>query len=289
MLQSVKQRILNFFWIFIFIGIALALLPLFLGFGAGGFSVQSVFTQFNFYLPLGMAFLIFLTATFIISVVVVKGDLKFGDNLGFSDGGQFPSIKFDFLKSPVKLAVLSLTLFFAMGLFTFIFAGEQSFTGVGSIQQGFGQTANLIFTSSLIPVAENLGSAFLFAVVILFLRTYANKKGMTRGTYAIMFFVLAIFSFLIYGLVNHYLRYSGSEVALSKVLFFWAFGGLITALSGSFIPFWILHVINNYFYAIKSTFSSDTAMISGIVAFVLLVLISIFFFTRGKTNKEENV
>jgi len=238
-----------------------------IGLGAKVFSVETLLSQFNFYV-VGIVFFVGIVCLFVANYVIKKGDEKYGDSLCFASPGEKPAIPFFKRFSSIQILMLSIIIFGVFGLFAFT-AKQDSFTGVIGIEQQFEESAQLLFSSLLIPISENMGSAFVIALYLFGLGYYARKIKMSLPTFSI----LAIFVILIvgsYGVINHLLRYSGSDLSLIIVFFFWAIGGLITILTGTFLPFLVMHISNNLFYDMQRLFSSDIVVIYTIGVLILI-------------------
>jgi len=239
-----------------------------IGLGAEIFDVKELLGQFNFYI-VSIGFMLGLAFLFIANYVIKKGDEKYGDSLAFASPGEKPAVPFFKRFSSLQIFVLSTIIFGVFGLIAFT-TKQNTFTGIISIEQQFAPQSQLLFSSLLIPISENLGAAFFIAMALFFLGFYARKIKMSSPTFSI----LAIFAIPIligaYGVINHLLRYSGADLSLVIVFFFWYIGGLITVLTGTFIPFWVMHIANNVFYDMQRLFSSDTVVISTIMVLVLI-------------------
>jgi hypothetical protein len=269
----------------------LLLVPEFIGLGKSGFSfvvgsgditgINFLLFQFLFYSGPGVGFLLGILIFFIVELVIKKDDYKFGSSLSFNSPGETPAPAtkyFSGWKGMIKLTLLSIIIFSLLGLYT-VFTGN-SFTGVGNLQHQFTIFDNLLYSAALVAVSENLGAAFFWAMILVFIRAFARNVKMNKDGFIIFSVIMCILAYLTYGFVLHQLRYQGSEVALISVLIFWAVGGLITILSGSFIPFWIMHIANNLFYDLSKYYSSDIIFIWTIGSIIFLGLIYVVAFIR---------
>ncbi len=272
-MQSKIKKIVTFFTqaaILLFLGF---LVSQSVGLGAAGFDTEAILGQFNFYI-VSIGFMLGLAFLFIVNFVIRKGDEKYGDSLGFASPGEKPAIPFFKRFSSIQILLLSLIGFGIFGLIAFT-TGQNTFTGVMGIEQQFSPTSQLLFSSLLIPISENLGAAFLIGILLFGLGMLARKIKMSSPTFSI----LAIFTIPLligaYGVINHLLRYSSSDLALIIVFFFWYIGGILTILTGTFIPFWVMHLVNNLFFDMQRLFDSDVVVIYTIG---VLVLISIAYF-----------
>lgn len=268
--------------------IILILIPQFIGLGKSGFYYSSstetgtvdfnfILFQYLFYAGPGIGFLLGLLVIFAIEIIIRKGDNKYGNGIGFHS----PEIKyFQGWSGMIKLIFLSLIIFGILGLYTAY--THNTFTGIATLKHQFTFFDNILFSAALVPAAENLGAAFFFGFLVLFLRFFARKVNMSKEGFYVLFVLLAIVAFLTYGYVNHQLRYGFNEVALITVIFFWGLGGLLTAVSGSFIPFWIMHIINNLFYELGNKYSGDIFITYAIGAIIGVAILYVLLFVRRK-------
>ena len=93
---------------------------------------------------------------------------------------------------------------------------------------------------------------------------------------------------MLFGIGNHLLRYRGSEIALMTVAGFWFIGGFITAITGSFIPFWIMHVVNNGAYDL-SRFMSNENIIIYFIFFIAALIILYTIIYRDRLLGERQI
>lgn len=257
------------------------------GFLAKGFDTQAVINQFNIYTILALAGLIGILLAWGIERVIKQGDSKYGSSVLFSSQGEIPALSFFKRFTGLQIFVLSLIVSFIIGLFS-INIRNQSFTGVTFIQQQFTETASVIFTGFLVPIAENLAFAAILALAIVGLRAIARNKNWTSGNFkGLVYLFIPILGGLV-GIANHLLRYSTSDLSLTTIFMFWFLGAFITILIGSFIPFWVIHLTNNLLVDLKRFFSNDTIFLTIIFILIGLILIYVLFLRKIK-KKEDNV
>jgi hypothetical protein len=177
--------------------------------------------------------------------------------------------------------------FSALGLYSSYTGQSVVFTGVGTLQHQFSPTDNLIYSALIVPAAENLGAAFLIASLVFLLKFLSKKYSWDKSSFTILCWTLVPTFTAIYGYLNHLLRYSSSDVALTSVLMFWFIGGLITIISGSFIPFWVLHICNNLFFSLAVQFSNDNILIWTIVVEVVMIILFYILFMNKKKQLPD--
>jgi hypothetical protein len=267
----------------------------FIGLGKGGFSftvspsdtaeINFVLFQFLFYAGPGIGFLLGILVLFVVELVIVQGDADYGNSISFMSAGEEPGLPggyFKGFKGTMKLIMLSIIVCSCFGMYAAV--NHQTFTGIGTLKAQFTLGDNLVYTSALIPASENLGAAFTWAFALVIWRAICRKNKINKGVFIVISVLLAILAFGAYGFINHQLRYGFNEVAIMSVLVFWCLGGLITVVSGSFIPFWLLHIANNLFYELGNNFASDKIMIYGIAFVILMSIAYILLFVRRSSN-----
>jgi hypothetical protein len=249
-----------------------------------GFESQEVLTQFFFFTTAGAGFTIGLFLVFLLETLITEDDSKYGSSVGFVSPGETPALPLFKNFTGPQLFLASLIVFGSLGLFT-LFTQQTTFTGVGSLEQQFTAVDNIIFSSALIPASENLGAAFLIAFSLFGLRMIARRVNMGKTNFQLIaLFIIPILVGL-YGFANHNLRYQGFDLSLVVVFFFWYTGGFITMLTGSFIPFWVMHISNNLFFDFRRFFSEDIVAIY--VGIVLTILIAVYIITYGIKPKRR--
>lgn len=283
-MEEKTKRLIRTFVLSAFLIIIMVSFSQTLGLSKSGFDTDIVLKQFFFYIaPAGLFLLGIFVLTFVENYIKEK-DQIYGDSIAFADQGEPPfSLSIFKNMSSAQLFILFTLIIGIMGLFSFV-TKQEAFTGVGVITQQFTVIDSLLFSSALIPAAENLGSAFLLAFFIFLIRQECRKRNVSKVNF-IIYIYSTIFIIGLYGVANHLLRYSGQETSLGIVFIFWTFGALITLLTGNFIPFWIIHIFNNFFYDIKRYFSSDIILFSYIVFLVVLGLFYIYFYIIKKKGK----
>lgn len=256
-----------------------------IGLGRTGFDSKEILTQFFFYAGPGIGFLFGVILLFALEIAIKEKDSQYGDSVLFADTGKFPAAPLTFLKSQWQVLILSIIVFSLFGLFVAV--TQTTFTGVGQLKQQFTTLDNILYSSTLIPAAENLGGAFLAAMIIFLVRKWARRSNLSKEAFVAILYFLIPLGMGVYGLFNHLLRYSSSDTALTTVFIFWAVGGLLTVMSGSFIPFWIAHVSNNLFIGIQSSFSNDGIIAGVVITEIFLIAFYYFVFVYKGAKKKK--
>jgi len=261
----------------------MSLFTQFLGLFGGGFTSEEILSQFFFYVSSGVAFLFGILLFWFIELLIKKDDNKFGNSMGFSSQGEFPGLKIFKNASNFQLFLGSLIIFGILGFFIFIFGQQGTFTGLRTLPQQFKPGSSLMFSSALIPASENLGAGFLIAFLFFGAKWLGRKYDWTKGTFAVLAWIVFPLIVGVYGVGNHVLRYSASTTALIVVFIFWYIIGL------NFIPGWVMHFANNFFFDIRRLFDVDVARlwIGGVIALLVLIYIYLYFLRKRKKNKEN--
>lgn len=287
-MENKTKIIVNFFGLalaLVFIGF---LLSQSVGLGGGGFDTDAILQQQSFYLAGGI-FLIAIICGFIIEFVIRKGDERYGSSVLFSSIGEKPAMPIFKGYSQLKLLFLSVIIFSILGMIMFV-TKQASFTGIKPLSEQFTPQAELLYSSLLIPVSENLGLALVLLTSIIIVRVFARKNNWSSTNFIITTFIVGLLAGSVYWVINHLLRYAGSETNLLTVFGFGFVMSLLTLLTGSFIPAWILHTSNNLFFDMQRLFTRDSViMLVGLVIVVLIVIYILIFRKGSKANAPEKI
>jgi len=287
-LEQRTRRIIDLLGLILVIGSIMVLIPQIIGFGREGFSQEEIYKQFTFYVQTGTAYLLFTGIAFFVSFFIFrKYKESYGDSVAFSSQGETPSFSYFKKYSNLRLFLICFIIFGVLGLVNFI-TKQTVFTGVavGSVGQQFTVVDSLLFSSALIPAAENAGAALVLALGLIGIRFWAKKANIGKNNFMMLCLFLIPILVGIYGVTNHLLRYSSSDIALITVFMFWLIGGLITILTGSFIPFWVLHIMNNLFFDLKRFFSNDIVIIAVVASIIAVLVAYLLVYVRGKNNNN---
>ncbi len=232
------------------------IVPKIIGLSREGFDVAEVLIQYNTYMSFGLAAAVILIILAVLQFI--RKDKTYGSSIFMANQGNFPSFSFWKRYSSFQLYWLSLIFFSILGLLSFSIK-QQSFTGVGLLKQQFTIVDSIIFSSALVPIAENLDAIALLALSYFGLQLLAKKIKMSKADFRGFAFALSL-TVGIYGIANHLLRY-GSEVALSIVGIFWTVGSFITIAIGNFVVFLNMHFVNNVLFDLARYFAADAIKI----------------------------
>lgn len=258
-------------------------LPQMIGLGAGGFDTEKVLTQYGFYLSGGL-FLVAVSA-FLLGLHFWNKGNEYGDSVAFVSQGRFPSLGFFSKFTSFQLILLSSIIFLIFGMFI-ISTGQTTFTGLRVLEHQFTPIGSVSYSALLIPLSENFGAAAVIAASIVLLTFFAYRYSVSRGNYRMLVLLGVPVITGLYGYVNHLLRYGSSDISLMVVFVFWFVGGLITVMVGSFIPFWIMHLVNNLLFDLQRFFASDTIRIYFIVIIILLSVIYAYLYVYRPKVKQ---
>jgi uncharacterized BrkB/YihY/UPF0761 family membrane protein len=89
-------------------------------------------------------------------------------------------------------------------------------------------------------------------------------------------------------MANHLLRYGAQEHQLGVVFLFGFVMALLTMITGSFIPAYVMHVTNNLFFDMAKLFSRDNVVI-GVLVTLIILSVMYFIVYRKRENKFSEV
>jgi hypothetical protein len=267
-----------------FIGFIGYVLSQTVGLGAGGFDSAQVLTQFNFY-SVGGTFLL-ITLLFLFGLLFWKKGNEYGDSVFYVSQGRYPSLSIFRNFSSIRLFLLSSIVFGFAGLFMVI-TGQKTFTGLRILEHQFTPVGSISFSALLIPISENLGAQAVIATAVVLLTIFAVKYDWSKANFRVLVLIGIPLIVATYWILNHLLRYGGSELSLTVVFIFGLIGGLITVLSGSFIPFLMLHVVNNLFFDLRTNFATELIR-NYTIAILFLMIVTYTYLYHIKPQKNIN-
>ena len=283
MVTKDQNRLIRVFFFSSLIIAITVLTTLIIALGGSGFDTREIIDIFNIYGTFFIAAILIILMMFGIETIIKKGDARYGNSLLFNSPGEFPAFSGFKRFNSYLLFLLSAFVFSIIGLFTSL--QGQTFTGEVLIGQQFTPVKELLFRLFLIPLAENLVPAALTALAIVILRNYSRRRNISKAGFRTSVIFTAIIIYAGTGVINHLSRYGASDLNVFIVLGFWAIGGLLTAMSGSIIPFAVMHGANNLFFDLQSFVSSDTTLV---IAFALIIGIGILGFIEFRRTRRKN-
>jgi|GEM_PF-5752787 len=292
--EYLKREGLQLLWLIIYIAFVCGILTLFIGFGAGGFEKEEILGKNNFYLGYAALLLLGVVACKIVGLFIFGKKDEDIEGAISHDPEQSLLGNLRILRNPFLLTFFCIIIFSLLGWLASInqeFFGK--FYGLGIVpeySQQFTKGADIFFSMYPASPTETLGAIFLISLVGIVLGVLVKKEKLSKTMFNILFIPIGTFFCLVYGLINHALRYGFSQVAMSSVAFFWTLGGLLTTLSGSFIPFLIMHDINNFYYKFAKLFSSTivTGLTFAVIGIMIGVFLIVYFKRRAKRKNATS-
>jgi len=281
-----KANIKFTIWYIAFFMLLMVVFSAFILYGREGYNVEIIRTQFIFYGFYGVGSLLIILFFYIFENLEPT---SYGTSVLFNSPGEMPSPSLDYFKNTWRLILVCFILFCPLALFA-TFA-DQTYLGIGDLEQQFTQTDNILFNWLMVVTSENAGAFALCAFGIVWLRRVAKKNNWSKGNFMFLSLLLTLLVFTGYGFINHQLRYSNMETALNTVLQFWFFLGAITWAFASFIPAFIAHGVNNTYVEfakmIKAGLLSDDQLILYTVVFIVVCAVLLGLTYLKKRNKKE--
>jgi hypothetical protein len=286
-MNSHTKSIISTFVLAVALVVTMVIIPQTLGLGRTGFDSADVLKQWFFYVGPGIGFLLGVLLLFGLEYVIRAGDATYGSGVAFASQGELPAASI-FKRLSLFQIFLGSLLIFGIFFSVITYVNPQiSFTGTYFLKQQFTAVDSLIFSAGLIPSSENLGAAFLIAFLIVLIRMYARRGGWGKANFTVLCYMLIPITVGLIGVANHTLRYSGSDVALMTVFVFWTLGGFVTLFTGSFIPFFVIHLYNNLFLGLNTFFSYDNIIVYVGIYLVILLAMYLGLYVFRKRRKEK--
>jgi len=281
-----KHEVYELVWLVVYVVLIMGIATLFVGLSLGGFERENILQKTIFYTPYGIIFLMGLIALKIAGIFVFGKKHADVEGVTIHDPAQSPMPKLKIIKNPFLLGFFCIIVF---GILGWVASKYQTFfSALPDYQQQFTKGADLFFAIYPASTAETLGALFLISLLGFILGYMVMKQKLGKVWFLVLFFIMGPLISMAYGIINHIARYSGSEVAMANVAAFWLIGGVITVISGSIIPFLLLHDINNFFYKFSQLFSSEIVTITTfLVLGMMTVLFLIVLFKKSKRKKHE--
>lgn len=283
-----KNQFIRTLTLSIILGFIMIVIPLLMVLGKGSFSLIDLINKLYFYSIIGTAFLLLVIICAFIEYAIVNKDSAYGDSLLFASAGEKPALEVNFFKRTFMFALIFFIITSGIFLYTNVY-NQEVFTGTVRLEQQFTPQDDLIFNTAIIPIAENLIPMFVVAFFLVFWRMYCRKKNINPGMFRAVALIGTVLLFMIVWFIAHQAHYGGSDIALTNVLAFGFVMGLLTALTGSFIPAWILHMNNNLFIGLSTLYSSDKILIGTVVTLIVLFILWVWLLFKRPKNKYKEV
>lgn len=254
------------------------LIPYTLGLAKAGFLEPDIAEQFNIYSDI----ILFAFGTILIYLGFLfwKGNNKYGDNFGFYNKDEtYFGKRFTYW----QITLISIITFGGL----FLLANSLDFLKKGAFglktlpTQQFSPVDSLLVSSLQIPIAENFMAVFSMAIIVLALTIIAVKYKWKKENFQIYKVMAVTIGLGVLGYLWHQTVYGTSDLASSVVALFWALGGFISIITGSFIPFLAMHITNNFFIDFGRLYSSDL-LIGTVITVLVGVGILLYLSLRKK-------
>ncbi len=288
---------IELFLFILFVTIAsygIPVLALFLG---GGAEDPELFNKVIFYSAVGSGFLFGIVALRIIEFFATRSNevyQKYGwakaiihePRLGWLKGLPF----YDFFTKFHILLILSVWFFSIMSFASVISGRFFTFVSLPPVQQQVTETARLALAVEPAASVETVMFMFLISLLfgpILWLRDSGRLTGNVPIDDLISRFLqvgaVLFFSFIWVGF--HLIRYGADDTAIFATFVFGLIGGIFFLLSGSFIPWYIFHVMNNLVLMAKILFSSDLMLILSVIILLIITIVTLIVVGGGFFNR----
>ena len=281
----VKHEWMELVWLTMYLVIVIGILSLVFGLGFGGFERESVLQKNIFYLSYGLIFLFGLVTLKIAGIFVFGKKHADIEGVVTHDPEQSPFPNLRVIKNPWLLGYFSLMIFGFLGWMASRY--QTFFNAVPKYEQQFTPAADLFFSVYPASPSETLGALFLISLLGFFLGYMVMKQKLSKGWFLGMFFIGGPLISMGYGIINHLARYGGQEIAMSSVGLFWYFGGLITVLSGSVIPFLVMHDVNNFYFKFSKLFGSEVVTVTTFLILGMMLVLFLIVLFKPKKKKIQ--
>jgi len=278
-----KHEILELVVLSVYVTLITGIAVLFVGLSLGGFEREAILQKAMFYVPFGIVFLFGIVALKIAGIFVFGKKHSDIEGVVIHDPVQSPMPNLKIIKNPFLLGFFCIIVF---GLLGWLASKYQTFfSALPDYQQQFTKSADLFFAVFPASTVETLGALFLISLLGFILGYMVMKQKLSKGWFLGMFFIGGPLISMFYGIINHLARYGGQEIAMQSVALFWFFGGLLTELTGSVIPFLIMHDANNFFFKFSKLFSSEVVTITTFLILGMMTILFLITLFKPKKNK----
>ncbi len=280
-----RHEWMELIFLVVYVTLAIGIFVLFFGLGpSAGFSKDVILQKAMFYIGFGSIFL------FGIIALKLAGIFVFGKKHADVEGvvvhdpeqGLFPNLRL--FKNPWLLTFFSIIFFGILGWLASRY--QTFFSAIPDYEQQFTKGADLFFSVFPASIVETLGAIFLISLLGFILGYMTLKNKLSKGWFLTMFVIGGPLISMTYGIINHISRYGGQDIAMSSVAVFWFVGGLITVLTGSMIPFIIMHDANNFYFKFSTLFGSDIVTFTTFSILGLMLILFLIILFRGKKKKN---
>lgn len=232
-----------------------------------------------------------------VSMIVVAGlyftrkiwrkENKYGNGFGFFEIGEFPSLNFLKKYTAPQLTLLSFLIFGTLFLIANVTRTLGSgFTGLSVLPQQFSPTQSLVFSTLLIPMAEEVFSLAFIGLFVFILVLMAVRYNWGKTEFAGYYFGLIPIAIGLLAMIWHSTAYQNSDVALGLVFGFWFIKTLIVLATGFFLVGWVMHLLNNFFMDFSRLYSDGTVLGFTIFLLFAVLVLYLYLYVFKKRNVE---
>ena len=200
---------------------------------------------------------------------------KLAGNFGYK---QKPGLKAN-LSLMLRIFAYSILIFGALGIAQVVYPSLQV-VGIPQVQvQQITPTTDVLFTTFVPSWSETMAILFilftLLGLVAYLLAKYVKDKNLAL----ILFFTIAIIPVSLLIALSwgglHTIVYGNSDAEFLATLIFGYIGSVMTIITGTFIPFFIWHVMNNLFAKLSElvTMNEDIIFIAGITWVIFFITV----------------
>lgn len=266
---------------FVFTGVFLPAISLFF---FGGIEYNEFFNKVSFYYSFGAVPFAALVSLGMLQILVKGGVLSF-DMVGWARN-LFHDPEISLIRQiagPGVEKVLTLSNIFNFSIIIFSILGivttiANSFFVAAPSATEFQvtETGDLLLSAEPAATSETLTFAIVLALGYgLGYWAYETKR---IGIFGYVLSIVATITVNVIGwIVLHTARYSNNEIAIVSVAVFAFLGAFFTILTGSIIPWYIAHFMNNLFLRAKQILNSDSVILAVVIFIILYILLIVYF------------
>ncbi len=276
MAESIKKEWINFGWLLLYLTIT-SIIAYFGFLALRAIEIPGVERSLIIYGG-QLAFGIFGILAFVI-FKVYKGKLA-GISVHTPERGLFGKT---LLSKGIPMIFLSV-LFFSVLLFSATLAQVALPSIPFILEQEAAVLGDVISNVYIASTAETASFYVLWLLILNLLFLFVVNKGKGKVFYFLLAFI-ANFFYALAAVIYHGVRYGADQTALMAVYIFWWIHGILLVVTGSVIPGFILHDLNNLFVRLGQLFSNQAITI--VVGSLLIVWLVATVFVIMKLRKKK--
>lgn len=251
--------------------------------GGGGENIENI-SKVQIYWAMGAGFALVIMVGKIIHNITKKDYFRGIINepdMGILTSTIFKSVGFA-TKSSRKL-MWGIIVFMIVGLFGVI--TNTALVDLPPLEQQVTETSQALLMVEPASFSETAGLIVIITIIYCVLKYFQNKNKWSDTTFRLLYGFIAVPSGTIYWLVQHFLRYGNSELALTAVLIFGFTSSLLIVLFGDIILVWLYHSISNLFQHLNTTYSDEKVLAISIGVMIVLSIIFALIWMRLERKK----